>query len=42
MQDRADLAAATQELFEDAVVHVAAHLRRITGTDTLVFAGAVR
>ncbi|WP_432824752.1 carbamoyltransferase family protein [Dactylosporangium sp. CA-092794] len=38
-QDRADLAAAAQELFEDAVVHVAAHLRRITGADALVFAG---
>jgi carbamoyltransferase len=39
MQERADLAAAVQDLFEDAVVHVATHLRRITGTDTLVFAG---
>ncbi|MGH4018611.1 MAG: carbamoyltransferase C-terminal domain-containing protein [Pseudonocardiaceae bacterium] len=39
LQDRADLAAAAQELFEDAVVHVATHLRRITGTDTLMFAG---
>lgn len=39
VQDRADLAAAAQELFEDAVVHVATHLRRITGSDTLVFAG---
>jgi carbamoyltransferase len=39
LQDRADLAAAAQEVFEDAVVHVATHLRRITGGDTLVFAG---
>lgn len=39
VRDRADLAAAAQELFEDAVVHVATHLRRITGSDTLVFAG---
>lgn len=39
MQHRADLAAAAQELFEDAVVHVATHLHRITGSDTLVFAG---
>lgn len=38
-QDRADLAAAAQELFEDAVVHVATHLRRITGAATLMFAG---
>lgn len=39
LTDRADLAAATQELFEDAVVHVATYLRRTTGSDTLVFAG---
>jgi carbamoyltransferase len=38
-RDRADLAAAAQEAFEDAVVHVAAHLRRVTGAGTLVFAG---
>lgn len=39
LQDRADLAAAAQDLFEDAVVHIATQLRRITGTDTVVFAG---
>ena len=39
LQDRADLAAAAQGVFEDAVVHVATHLRQITGTGTLVFAG---
>jgi carbamoyltransferase len=38
-RDRVDLAAAAQVVFEDAVVHVAAHLRAVTGADTLVFAG---
>jgi carbamoyltransferase len=39
LRDRADLAAAAQDIFEEAVVHVAAHLKTITGADTLVFAG---
>lgn len=39
LQERADLAAAAQKAFEDAVVHVARHLRTITGCPTLVFAG---
>ncbi|MGH3564895.1 MAG: carbamoyltransferase C-terminal domain-containing protein [Pseudonocardia sp.] len=38
-RNRYDLAAAAQVVFEDAVVHVAAHLRAVTGADTLVFAG---
>ena len=36
---RADLAAAAQRVFSDAVVHVARHLRHVTTADTLVFSG---
>ncbi|MCT2589831.1 carbamoyltransferase [Streptomyces sp. N2-109] len=37
--DRADLAAAVQDVFADSVVHIARHLRRLTAADTLVFSG---
>lgn len=37
--ERADLAAAVQEAFADAVVHVARHLKLLTGARTLVFSG---
>ncbi|WP_037932549.1 carbamoyltransferase [Streptomyces sp. SPB78] len=36
---RADLAAAVQEVFAESVVHVARHLRRLTGAPALVFSG---
>ncbi|MGW4792729.1 carbamoyltransferase N-terminal domain-containing protein, partial [Nonomuraea sp. NPDC004297] len=38
-EERADLAAAVQEIFTHAVVHVARHLRRITEATSLVFSG---
>ncbi|MGW7565124.1 carbamoyltransferase C-terminal domain-containing protein [Streptomyces tendae] len=37
--ERADLAAAVQEVFAESVVHVARHLQRLTGSSTLVFSG---
>ncbi|MEV4575053.1 carbamoyltransferase C-terminal domain-containing protein [Nonomuraea jabiensis] len=37
--ERADLAAAVQEAFSGAVIHVARHLRRITEATSLVFSG---
>ncbi|MBG0818684.1 carbamoyltransferase C-terminal domain-containing protein [Planomonospora sp. ID82291] len=37
--ERADLAAAVQRVFADAVIHVARHLRRLTRADALVFSG---
>ncbi|GAB2917136.1 carbamoyltransferase C-terminal domain-containing protein [Streptomyces mayteni] len=37
--ERADLAAAVQEVFAQAVTHVARHLQRVTGADSLVFSG---
>ncbi|MFH8472493.1 carbamoyltransferase [Streptomyces sp. NPDC018000] len=37
--ERADLAAAVQEIFSEAVVHVARHVQRITDASTLVFSG---
>ncbi|MFD7284795.1 carbamoyltransferase [Streptomyces sp. NPDC059863] len=37
--ERADLAAAVQEVFADSVVHVARHVQRLTGASTLVFSG---
>ncbi|GAA5057044.1 carbamoyltransferase C-terminal domain-containing protein [Streptomyces similanensis] len=36
---RADLAAAVQEVFAESVVHVARHLQRLTRSSTLVFSG---
>jgi carbamoyltransferase len=39
LQSRADLAAAAQRTFSEAVVHVARHLRRLTTARTLVFSG---
>jgi carbamoyltransferase len=39
LTERADLAAAVQEGFADAVTHVARHLRHLTEADTLVFSG---
>ncbi len=36
---RADLAAAAQRVFSEAVVHIARHLRHLTAADTLVFSG---
>ncbi|WP_155055420.1 carbamoyltransferase C-terminal domain-containing protein [Streptomyces blattellae] len=36
---RADLAAAAQRVFSEAVIHVARHLRHVTGARTLVFSG---
>jgi carbamoyltransferase len=39
LQDRADLAAAAQQVFAEAVVHVARHLRQLTGARDLVFSG---
>lgn len=38
-EERADLAAAVQEAFCRAVIHVARHLRRITEATSLVFSG---
>ncbi|MHC2437719.1 carbamoyltransferase [Bradyrhizobium sp. USDA 4451] len=40
-KDRVDKAAATQLVFEDAMIHVIDHLLRITGTDRLVLTGGV-
>jgi carbamoyltransferase len=40
-QDRLDKAAATQLVFEDAMIHVVDHLLRITGTNRLVLTGGV-
>lgn len=40
-RDRLDKAAATQMLFEDAMIHVVDHLLRTTGTDRLVLTGGV-
>lgn len=39
LTERADLAAAVQATFADAVTHVARHLRHLTEADTLVFSG---
>jgi len=40
-QDRLDKAAATQLVFEDAMIHVADHLLRTTGANRLVLTGGV-
>ena len=40
-RDRLDKAAATQLVFEDAMIHVVDHLLRATGTNRLVFTGGV-
>ncbi|QOZ25704.1 carbamoyltransferase C-terminal domain-containing protein [Bradyrhizobium sp. CCBAU 51753] len=40
-KDRLDKAAATQLVFEDAMIHVIDHLLRLTGTDRLVLTGGV-
>ncbi|QHO79222.1 carbamoyltransferase [Bradyrhizobium sp. CCBAU 051011] len=40
-KDRLDKAAATQLVFEDAMIHVVAHLLRTTGADRLVLTGGV-
>ncbi|WGS24342.1 carbamoyltransferase C-terminal domain-containing protein [Bradyrhizobium sp. ISRA464] len=40
-KDRLDKAAATQMVFEDAMIHVVDHLLRRTGTDRLVLTGGV-
>src|SRR5690606_5521700 len=40
-QERLDKAAATQMVFEDALVHVIDHLLRATNTDRLVLSGGV-
>ncbi len=40
-QDRLDKAAATQLVFEDAMIHVVDHLLRTTGTHRLVLTGGV-
>jgi carbamoyltransferase len=40
-QDRLDKAAATQLVFEDAIIHVVDHLLRVTGANRLVFTGGV-
>jgi carbamoyltransferase len=40
-QDRLDKAAATQMVFEDAMIHVVDHLLRITGANRLVLTGGV-
>ena len=40
-QDRVDKAAATQLLFEDAMIHVIDHLLRATGANRLVLTGGV-
>ncbi|MGD3109483.1 carbamoyltransferase family protein [Streptomyces sp. YGL11-2] len=39
MDSRADLAAAAQQVFAEAVIHVARHLRHLTDARTLVFSG---
>jgi carbamoyltransferase len=38
-QERLDKAAATQMVFEDALIHIVDHLIRVTGSDRLVFTG---
>jgi carbamoyltransferase len=40
-QDRLDKAAATQLVFEDAMIHVVDHLLRVTGANRLVLTGGV-
>jgi carbamoyltransferase len=40
-QDRLDKAAATQMVFEDAMIHIVDHLLRVTGTNKLVLTGGV-
>jgi carbamoyltransferase len=40
-QDRLDKAAATQMVFEDALMHVASHFIRLTGADRMVLTGGV-
>jgi carbamoyltransferase len=40
-RDRLDKAAATQLVFEDAIIHVVDHLLRITGANRLVLTGGV-
>ncbi len=40
-QDRLDKAAATQLVFEDAMIHVVDHLLRTTGTNRIVLTGGV-
>src|SRR3989440_6043640 len=40
-KDRLDKAAATQLLFEDAMIHVVDHLLRVTGANRLVLTGGV-
>jgi len=40
-QDRLDKAAATQLVFEDAMIHVVDHLLRVTGAHRLVLSGGV-
>jgi carbamoyltransferase len=40
-RDRLDKAAATQLVFEDAMIHVVDHLLRVTGTQRLVLTGGV-
>lgn len=40
-QDRLDKAAATQLVFEDAMIHVTDHLLRVTGASRLVLTGGV-
>ena len=40
-QDRLDKAAATQLVFEDAMIHVVDHLLRMTGANRLVLTGGV-
>jgi carbamoyltransferase len=40
-QDRLDKAAATQMVFEDALIHVITHLLRTTGTNRLILSGGV-
>ena len=39
--DRLDKAAATQMVFEDAMIHVVDHLLRTTGANRLVLTGGV-
>ncbi|MBN9003346.1 MAG: carbamoyltransferase, partial [Rhizobiales bacterium] len=40
-QDRLDKAAATQMVFEDALIHPVDHLLRVTGTNKLILSGGV-
>jgi carbamoyltransferase len=40
-KDRLDKAAATQLVFEDAMIHVVDHLLRLTGANRLVLSGGV-